>query len=212
MDPEFWQQRWALNQTAFHGADAHDLLLAHHEELALPASPRVFVPLCGKTHDIDWLASRGYVVAGCELNRPAVEEVFDRLGLTPKETQANNLECLVAEPLEIFVGDIFDLSVDLLGPVDAIYDRAALVALPDAMRRDYAKHLIDLSGAAPQLLISFDYDQTMMDGPPFSVPADAIQALYGDRYQVQLLSRRPIGGTLAQRCSGNEEAWLLTPK
>lgn len=212
MDPEFWQQRWALNQTAFHEADVHRLLLAHHEQLALPGAARVFVPLCGKTHDIDWFAGRGHAVVGCELNRPAVEEVFDRMDLTPEETRENDLVRLAAGPVEIFVGDFFHLSGDQLGSVDAIYDRAALVALPENMRRDYARHLGDICGSAPQLLITFDYDQAMMDGPPFSVPGDEIEALYREHYQMQLLSRRPIGGSLAQRCSGTEEAWLLLPR
>lgn len=212
MDPEFWQERWARNQTAFHAAEANDLLLAHFEQISVPEPSRVLIPLCGKTHDIDWLASRGHAVVGCELNRSAVEEVFDRMDLTPEEIQDNDLVRLVAGPVEIFVGDFFHMTADQLGPVDAIYDRAALVALPEAMRRDYAEHLSDISGTAPQLLVSFDYDQTMMDGPPFSVPAEAIEALYGHRYQLRLLSRRPIGGTLAQRCTGHEEAWLLSAK
>lgn len=212
MDPEFWQERWARNQTAFHAAETNDLLLAHFEQLAVPRPSRVLVPLCGKSHDIDWLASRGHAVVGCELNRPAVEEVFDRMNLTPEEIQDNDLVRLVAGPVEIFVGDFFNVTASQLGRVDAIYDRAALVALPEAMRRDYAEHLSCISGTAPQLLISFDYDQTMMDGPPFSVPAEAIEALYGHPYQLRLLSRRPIGGNLAQRCTGSEEAWLLTAK
>ncbi len=212
MDPEFWQERWALNQTAFHEAGVHDLLLAHYGQLALAAPSRVFVPLCGKTHDIDWLVSRGHAVVGSELNRPAVEEVFDRMELTPEESHQGDLVRLVAGPLVIFVGDFFHLSRDILGAVDAIYDRAALVALPDSMRLDYASHLAELSGTAPQLLITFDYDQTQMNGPPFSVPEETIEALYQDRYQRKLLSRHAIGGPLAQRCTGNEEAWLLTPR
>ena len=210
MDAEFWQQRWALKQTAFHAAEVHAMLTAHHGQLALPEASRVFVPLCGKTHDIDWLASRGHAVVGSELNRPAVEEVFDRMGKVPVASQEGELTRLAAGDVEIFVGDHFQLTAEQLGPVDAIYDRAALVALPDAMRRVYAGHLMVLTQAAPQLLIIFDYDQDMMDGPPFSVPESEIQSLYGDVYKKTLLSRRTIGGPLAGRCSGNEEAWLLT--
>ena len=209
MDPEFWQQRWSLKQTAFHEADVHDLLSNHYEQLELPVASRVLVPLCGKTHDIDWLAARGHAVVGSELNRPAVEEVFERMGLTPEASQEGDLLRLAAGPVEIFVGDHFHLTAKQLGPVDAIYDRAALVALPGPMRQAYASHQVALTGAAPQLLIIFDYDQAMMDGPPFSVPEGEIGSLYGDVYRKTLLSRRAIGGPLAQRCTGNEEAWLL---
>ena len=110
----------------------------------------------------------------------------------------------------VFVGDVFELMMDRLGPVDAVYDRAALVALPETMRKAYAAHLTRLTGAAPQLLISFDYDQTMADGPPFSVPRSEIGKLYGEAYEIERLESIAITGNLARRCTGSEEVWLLS--
>lgn len=95
--------------------------------------------------------------------------------------------------------------------IDAVYDRAALIALPPRSRNRYARHLFDLTGGAGQLLITLDYDQTQMDGPPFSVPEEEIGVLYGGRYRRELLASREITGPLSQRCSGNENAWLLEP-
>ena len=95
--------------------------------------------------------------------------------------------------------------------IDAVYDRAALIALPPRSRNRYARHQFDLTGGAGQLLITLDYDQTQMDGPPFSVPEEEIGVLYGGRYRRELLASREITGPLSQRCSGNENAWLLEP-
>jgi thiopurine S-methyltransferase len=212
MDPDFWQQRWATGRTAFHAPDVNELLKAHFDQLALPRGSRIFVPLCGKTHDLDWLVEHGYGVVGIELNRFAVDAVFERMGLVPQTSRDGGLVQLKAWSLEIFVGNLFDLTLRKLGPVGAVYDRAALVAFPDTMRQKYADCLKALTAQAPQLLITYEYDQSTMDGPPFSVPGEEIDHLYGDRFRRQLLSSRPISGLLAERCTGTEVAWLLAPK
>src|SRR5690606_35997899 len=79
-----------------------------------------------------------------------------------------------------------------LGPVDLVYDRAALVALPDTIRARYAPHVAALAGPAAQLLISFEYDPAEMAGPPFPVRPDEIQRLYGDRYTLAELARQDV--------------------
>ena len=61
--------------------------------------------------------------------------------------------------------------------VDAIYDRAALVALPAEMRQGYGKQLQAISQQAPMLLLSFDYEQSLMAGAAFAVAAGEIHAL-----------------------------------
>lgn len=95
--------------------------------------------------------------------------------------------------------------------MDAVYDRAALVAIAPERRQDYASHLAAVTGQAPQLLITFNYDQSTMQGPPFSVPAGMVRALYGDGFVIDLLERRTAGGLLGQRLKAQEEIWLLTP-
>jgi len=133
MQPEFWRQRWASNQIGFHESEVNPLLVAHFDALELSAGARLFLPLCGKTVDIDWLLSRGFQVAGAELSALAVSQLFERLGTTPAVIRVGALECHRAGGLTVFAGDIFDLSAEALGRVDAIYDRAALVALPSAV-------------------------------------------------------------------------------
>jgi thiopurine S-methyltransferase len=146
------------------------------------------VPLCGKSLDLAWLASQGYKVAGAELSPLAVEQFFQEQGLTPSVRQAGPLKVFEAKGIEIYAGDLFDLTPSLLGPIDAIYDRASLVALPPEMRVRYVAQLLALGGGVPQLLITYTYDTTRMDGPPFSIPAAEIESHYGRRYQIAQLS------------------------
>jgi len=95
-----------------------------------------------------------------------------------------------------------------LGPVDAIYDRAALVALPEEMRRRYSAHLMEITERARQLLVVYEYDQSLMDGPPFSVSGDEVQGHYRDRYKVTLLESEGILGGL-KGFPALENVWLL---
>src|SRR5699024_8207116 len=125
----------------------------HFGDLSLPKGSRLFLPLCGKTLDIHWLLAEGYRVAGAELSSIAVAELFAELGVTPSEMQHGSLSHYQADQIDIFQGDIFELTADLLGPVDAVYDRAALVALPEGLRQQYAQHLVKITHRAPQLLL-----------------------------------------------------------
>jgi thiopurine S-methyltransferase len=209
MEASFWQSKWERNEIGFHNAEAHPLLVAHFGALALAAGSRVFVPLCGKTRDIHWLLANGHRVAGAELSRLAVEQLFAELGVTPAVTEAGAMHRYGADGIDIFAGDIFALSGEMLGPVDAVYDRAALVALPPGMRSRYAAHLARITGRAPQLLISFDYDQSLLDGPPFSVAGDEIARHYDAAYDIRQLARVAVDGGLKGKCPADETVWLL---
>lgn len=212
MDHAFWQERWRENRIAFHEHAPNPLLTQHYDRLGLSAGDSIFVPLCGKSVDLDWLLAQGLQVTGAELNEGAVQEVFQRLDLTHEISPVGALKRYSAKELTVFVGDFFELTSGDVGPVDAVYDRAALVAMPDTMRGDYADHLVAISGGAKQLLVSFDYDQSQMQGPPFSVPEAMIAEYYDTRFHREQLSDTPISGQLAERCSGQEQVWLLTPK
>ena len=130
MDSDFWHKKWEDNQIGFHRSSVNPLLVRFLSVLGLVPGARVFLPLCGKTRDIAWLRDQGFRVAGAELSRLAIEQLFDELGETPEITEHGALTRFSGEGIDIFVGDIFELSAPVLGPVDAIYDRAALVALP----------------------------------------------------------------------------------
>lgn len=210
MHAEFWHQRWADNKIAFHEGEANALLVSHFASLKLPRDSRVFLPLCGKTRDIHWLLSQGYRVCGCELSELAVEQLFAELGVKPRIAQAGALLRYVGEGVDIVVGDIFLLSPELLGPVEAVYDRAALVALPREMRLRYSRHVTQLAHRKGQLLICFEYDQHEMDGPPFAILSDEVRLHYAEAYSVSVLGRVEVRGGLKGHCPAFEAAWLLS--
>jgi thiopurine S-methyltransferase len=209
MDANFWHQKWEKNDIGFHNSEANPLLVGYFKELALARGSRVFLPLCGKTLDIAWLLSRGYRVAGAELSKLAIEQLFAGLGAEPEITRVGDHDRYSAQGIDIFVGDIFALSGKILGPVDAVYDRAALVALPEAMRNRYTAHLMAITGKAPQLLISYEYDQSRLEGPPFSIRNAEVRRHYADNYDLALLASQDVPGGLKGQCAATENVWLL---
>ena len=212
MEADFWHNKWAKNEIGFHREDANPLLLAHFEALNLPPGSRVFLPLCGKTRDIAWLLDQGFQVAGAELSRLAVTQLFAELDAEPAIAQHGPLEHFSAPSIDIFVGDIFALSPAQLAPVAAVYDRAALVALSAAMRERYSQHLREISAHAPQLLISYDYDQSAVAGPPFAIAPAEIEQHYADHYLISLLATVEVEGGMKGKCAACERVWLLTPR
>jgi thiopurine S-methyltransferase len=209
MDEQFWHKKWESKDIAFHAATPNPLLLSYFDQLGLANNARVFLPLCGKTLDIGWLLSQGYRVAGAELSTIAAEELFSELGFTPMRSELGAVQRYQAHHLDIFVGDIFALTSELLGPVNAIYDRAALVALPDTLRAAYTALLKEITHTAPQLLINYDYDQTAQAGPPFSISDAELASHYQAAYHVQLLSSNAVAGGLKGKCPALEKVWLL---
>ncbi|MEM7063072.1 MAG: thiopurine S-methyltransferase [Cyanobacteria bacterium P01_B01_bin.77] len=209
MDASFWLQKWEKNDIRFHESSANPVLVNHFKKLSLAKGSRVFVPLCGKTLDIAWLLSNGYRVAGAELVEMAIEQLFMELGMEPQVSEADEVKHYSATNIDIFVGDIFDVSSSMLGSVDATYDRAALVALPQEMRHRYTAHLTEITDTVPQLLVSYEYDQTLMAGPPFSISNEEVNQHYENSYSLTLISSRNLPDGLKGKCAARENVWLL---
>jgi thiopurine S-methyltransferase len=209
MDAAFWRGKWERNEIGFHEPQANPLLVAHFAALRLPPASRIFVPLCGKTLDIAWLLSRGHQVAGAELSAIAVQQLFADLGVDPSAARMGNLTRYSAPGIDIFHGDIFELSRAGLGAVNAVYDRGALIALPEVMRSRYAGHVEQIADRAIQLLITVNYEQTLLAGPPFSVDGSEVARLYGEVYELTRLGGSDIAGGLKGKCPAAEEVWLL---
>ena len=211
MNEEFWQTRWKEGRIGFHEGAVNGLLARFFSCLNLKAGNHILVPLCGKSFDLDWLLAKGLTVTGVEFNQGAVEEVFARLNLTPEVDEIGPLRRYRSGALTLFVGDFFAVTSDMLGPVDAVYDRAAMVAIQPETRADYARHVVVLSGGAQQLLIGFDYDQNAADGPPFSLAQHPISQAYGADYTIKMLDSIEVGGSLAERVKAEEQIWHLQP-
>jgi len=190
VEAQFWHERWERGEIGFHQPDTHPDLLRFWPSLGLPRISRVFVPLCGRSLDMVWLAGQGHPVLGVELSPIAVEGFFDRSSWTVLPKPRGPFQAYALGPYEVLQGDFFDLTRDLAGGIDAFYDRAALVALPQDMRRRYAARMAELlEPGTPGLLLAMDYDQSQMAGPPFSVPAEEVHALFDRDFEVELLQR-----------------------
>ena len=209
MDSNFWQKKWETKDIGFHQAQANPLLVKHFNRLALAEGSRIFLPLCGKTLDIAWLLSQGCKVVGAELSELAVKELFAELGMPATIKKVGKLIHYSAEDIDVFVGDIFNLSEQMLGAVDAVYDRAALVALPDNVRVKYTALLMQITHKAPQLVICFEYEQRLMAGPPFSITEQEVKQHYSAYYNVTLIESVDVIGGLKGVCKAQEKAWLL---
>ena len=186
-DPEFWHGKWASNRIGFHLEDVNPLLIEYWKKTNPNYEDKVLVPLCGKSEDLVWLASKHEDVQGVELSKIAVRAFFAEHFYTPMVTSINGQhELYQFDELSIYAGDFFTAPVQ---SADIIYDRAALVALPEEMRAEYAlriKSLLNPGGRI--LLVTLDYVQEEMAGPPFSVTEQEVNRLFGE-YKITKLNR-----------------------
>jgi len=208
MDKQFWMDRWEANEIGFHESEANALLKEYLAVLNLETGARICVPLCGKTRDIAWLLAQGYRVLGIELAETAIIQLFEELGAKPSVSVQGTHKRYSAEGIDILVGDIFELVSDDIGLVDAVYDRAAYVALPPAMRKSYVSHIAHICLHKPQLLISFEYDQSKIPGPPFSHSREELMLDYHAHYDVHCLDERDVSGGL-RGVAAKELVWSL---
>ncbi len=209
---EFWQQKWATNQIGFHLQDPNPLLQQYWSALEPSYEHTVLVPLCGKSEDLDWLAERHHRVIGVELTKIAVRAYFAERFYTPMVfALSGQHEKYQFDEVELIQGDFFTAPQE---PVDLIYDRAALVALEQQQRHHYCRTL--LSWLKPQgklLLISLDYPQSEMDGPPFSVNETEIRQLFAGHKITQLAQFDRVNSDKKaiayQLTSMSETVWLI---
>lgn len=186
MKSEFWLERWQRNEIGFHQEEINLHLQQFWPGLALAAGACVFVPLCGKSRDMLWLRAKGYRVLGVELSPLAVRDFFSENELVPEVSACAAGERWSCDGIELICGDFFALTAADLQSVGAVFDRASLVALPPEMREQYAQHLrAVLPPQASMLLVTMDYAQAQMAGPPFAVSEGEVRTLYGAHYTVQ---------------------------
>jgi thiopurine S-methyltransferase len=188
MEPTFWQARWEQGQIGFHEGAPNRFLLRHVERVAASGAS-VFVPLCGKSTDLDWLAARGLRVTGCELVEQAVRDFFRERSITPVERAVEGGVAFDGADVRVVRGDIFEFVCTK--PFDCAFDRAALVAMPPDQRAAYvAKVLSVLKPGGRVLLIAMEHD--LGQGPPFSVTEDEVRALYEGECVVSLIEREDV--------------------
>lgn len=210
MNEAYWHNKWDSQQIGFHLDDVHPMLLTHFTALNLKQGQRVFVPLCGKTLDMVWLAQQGLEVLGCELVESAVEQFFHALNVPPQIKQVGTLKQYSANNITLFVGNIFDLTPERLGEIHGIYDRAAYVALPQHVRKQYAEHTQAITSNANRLLVTFQYDPSKMEGPPFAIPEQEVRDAFGASQRIEKLEARIVEGKLKGKVDAQEIIYRLT--
>ncbi|WP_045226265.1 thiopurine S-methyltransferase [Methyloterricola oryzae] len=219
MDPQFWLECWKLHEIGFHQPRYNALLVEHWPNLTRATPPRqVFVPLCGKTLDMLWLRDQGVGVVGVELSSIAVTDFFQEQAIAFEIDQMAGLLSYHSHGLQLLCGDFFQVQPDHLPEVDAVYDRAALIALPSDLQQRYVDHLRKIAPEhAPILLITLEYDPATMEGPPFSTPEARVRELFERTHEVTRIATRdvlPEHPGLAARGLAmlNESAYAIHPK
>ena len=193
MQPEFWHDRWDRNQIGFHLEQVNPYLQRLWPLLELEQGGRVLVPLCGKTLDLSWLAASGFEVLGVELTQTAVEQFFSEQKVEPQISQRGAFTVYEAGPVTILCGDVFALTAADVSTCVGLYDRAAMIAFPPDMREAYARHLTEiLVPGCRGLLITLDYDQSQMKGPPFSVPDAEVQRLLSPAWTLEVVEQPDV--------------------
>lgn len=177
-----WNERWKKQQIGFHLEQVNDCLTAFIEHFNLPQNATVFVPLCGKSNDLFWLAEQGYRVIGNECSPLAVSSFFKHYDLKPSIKKINHFNVYQSDNIIIYQGDFFKLNPTHFAQCDLIYDRASLVSFSEQQRGRYIEHLNPWFLAKTQLfLVTLSYDQKIMNGPPFSVSRQEVERHYRDK-------------------------------
>lgn len=210
MRNEFWHDKWRRGEIGFHEGRPNAMLQRHWARLAVPPGSRVLVPLSGKAVDLMWLATQGYQVTGIELSEQAVREFFAEHALEPKVDTVGSYRRFRAGRIELLCGDFFHLAELTLDSVAAVYDRAALIALPEPLRARYARTLQDaLPRPLSMLLVTLTFPSERQGGPPFFVSEAEIRRLYEQEFTVELLECRNVGTAASAQPTVQECAWSL---
>lgn len=193
MDIGFWNQKWSNNETGFHLQRVNPHLTRHWNSAGVTKGSTVFVPMCGKSLDMLWLSSQGYDVVAVECSELAIQQFMSENRLNYRQSKYKGFKVYTSTNIRILQGDYFLLSQQLMEGVSAIYDRASLVAMSPDLRQAYVDKLVEiLPGKTKSLLITLEYDQRLMAGPPFSVSKDNVYSLFNDQYKIIQLESSDI--------------------
>jgi len=188
MELDFWEQRWNLNQIAFHLPAVNPYLIKFWPLFNSQFHSQVFIPLCGKSLDLAWLASQQHTVLGVECSEKAIKDFFKEQKLQSHLSQHKTFNVYSGANIKLLQGDFFKLDKEILADVSVVYDRASLIAMPETKRQQYVTLLGEILPASAEfLLITLDYNQKLMPGPPFSVSHNEVIRLFKPRYNVELL-------------------------
>lgn len=218
-DNELWQQCWRDSETEdFHQPAVNANLVKFWPGLGLSPSDRVFVPLCGKSLDLLWLADQGHPVVGVELSPIAVGAFFAESRLAATRQRDGKFTRWQSGRIDILCGDFFDLTAADLGDITVVFDRASLTALPEELRHAYLAHLRKILPEQCRmfLLTTEEPDAGETAEQAFAI-ADEITRLYTLAFDIQLRHVESIFESAPEQSGGRpvrieHKVYLLTPK
>ncbi len=197
MQHSYWHKRWEQQRIGFHLDKVNPYLIKYWPKLDVADNSQIFVPLCGKSHDLRFFYQKGCKAIGNELSTLAVQDFYTEQQLNASKTVffSENSELSTSElvlwessEVDIISGDFFALEKEYLPDFSVVYDRASLVALPPEMRKKYVKKMLTLlPDKISILLLTLDYDENEKQGPPFSVTEDEVYRLYESDFEIELL-------------------------
>lgn len=197
MQADFWHQRWQTGEIGFHKNEYNASMTRFIDLLGIEPGDHVLVPLCGKSLDMIWLRKQNFRVTGIEISPLAVEGFFDENNISYNILEKEWGLFYQADGINILCADFFNIQSIDIPPIDAVYDRASLIALPQEIRSNYVAHLATLMpDTSRSLLITLDYPQQEMDGPPFSVSASEVEKLFGQQFIIESI--------VSEDCLANE--------
>ena len=188
MQTKDWLERWDQNRIGFHEAEVNAFLKQYFSLFKINPGDDIFMPLCGKAQDIAWLAQQGFGVIGIELSPIAIEAFFSEQELDFQTFESERFILRKSGNISLYQGDYFDLQAADLASCKMVYDRASLIAIDASNRSRYCRQMMSLVAAdAEMLVITLDYDQAQMEGPPFAVPEVELVQHYQNAYQIDRL-------------------------
>ncbi|MFA9420757.1 MAG: thiopurine S-methyltransferase [Gammaproteobacteria bacterium] len=193
MHPDQWLDRWKQNRIGFHESRVNPYLPQYLPRFNLKPGDTIFLPLCGKALDIAWLAEQGFQVIGIELSEIAIISFFTEQGLQYQQFETDQFTLRKSGNISLIQGDYFALEREQLADCKMVYDRASLIAIDEDNRERYCAHMRSIIPVdANMLLITLEYEQAQMNGPPFAVLQQEVEQHYAAHYAVEVLEQNNV--------------------
>lgn len=209
MNKVFWNNKWENNEIGFHQNNVTPLLkkYLHYFLDKNSIKKSCLLPLCGKTFDLIYLSEFFKEVTGVELIKKAIEDFYIENNLEMRTRNSS----ISSKNIEIFNEDFFSFNKSENKKYSYIFDRASLIAISPVSREKYVQSIKrSMSTNCKIFLITIEYKQDQIEGPPFSLSDDDVKSLFKD-FKLEKLCRESVIGQNQKFKGLNifQSAWLI---